>query len=234
DPLLRGQKARHELAKRRESTALRPRGIAPHRRDQGRAAARRAARKDQGSAERAAGQPHADREGLAAAVDTPGGPPRPAHPPADHPSGRARPLHRLRLPFDAPLPAAQPRRRAVGRGARPPSVRSVSAPVPLTDSEIFWFGTAASVLAGLGTTVGALAVFLLRRPSERVMIALISGAAGIMLAASFFSLLQPAFEYARARTAIEGAGLLSVVAGVFVGALALYLVHRFSPHEHFD
>ena len=54
----------------------------------------------------------------------------------------------------------------------------------------------AGVTINTGTTVGALAIFFLRRPSSRMLVALISGAAGIMLAASFFSLLQPAFEYA--------------------------------------
>ncbi|MBN1238856.1 MAG: ZIP family metal transporter [Gammaproteobacteria bacterium] len=66
------------------------------------------------------------------------------------------------------------------------------------------------------------------------MVGLISGAAGVMLAAAFFSLLQPAFEHARASSELEAAGVLSVVAGVFAGAAALYLIHRRAPHEHFE
>jgi ZIP family zinc transporter len=42
--------------------------------------------------------------------------------------------------------------------------------------------------------VGALGVFFIRRLSERLEDALLGVAAGIMLAASFFSLLLPAIE----------------------------------------
>ena len=98
--------------------------------------------------------------------------------------------------------------------------------------EVFWFGAVASLLAGLGTSVGAAAIFFVRGPTPRVMVGLISGAAGVMLAASFISLLQPAFAYGQELDAAAGA--LSVVLGVFAGAVALYLVHRYAPHEHFE
>ena len=60
------------------------------------------------------------------------------------------------------------------------------------DPEIFWYGALASLLAGLGTSLGAMAIFLMRRPSQRALVGMISGAAGVMLAATFFSLLEPA------------------------------------------
>ncbi len=101
--------------------------------------------------------------------------------------------------------------------------------------EVFWLGAVASLLAGLGTSVGAFAIFFVRRPTTRVMIGLISGAAGVMLAASFFSLLQPAFAHAQAERFFGiGTGVLTVVLGVFAGAVGLYLVHRYAPHEHFE
>jgi ZIP family zinc transporter len=102
------------------------------------------------------------------------------------------------------------------------------------DSEIFWFGAIASLLAGLGTSVGALAVFLLRRPSHRALVGLISGAAGVMLAATFFSLLEPAIEHAEARASHSGIGVAIVLVGVFIGAMMLFAIHRSSPHEHFE
>src|SRR5690606_4969465 len=99
----------------------------------------------------------------------------------------------------------------------------------------FWLGAVTSLLAGLGTSVGALAVFFLRRPTPRLMIGLISGAAGVMLAASFFSLLEPAFAYAESGRFFRiGTGALTVVVGVFAGAFGLFLLHRHAPHEHFD
>ena len=112
-------------------------------------------------------------------------------------------------------------------------VESFSVLLP-SDSDVLWLGTIASLLAGLGTTIGALGIFLMRRPSARTLNALISGAAGVMLAASFFSLLQPAIEHAEARASHIGYGVLTVIAGVFAGAAMLFYIHRFSPHEHFE
>ncbi|HET9881631.1 MAG TPA: ZIP family metal transporter [Candidatus Binatia bacterium] len=102
------------------------------------------------------------------------------------------------------------------------------------NSEVFWLGTIASFFAGLGTSIGALGIFLLRKPSARTLNVLISGAAGVMLTASFFSLLQPAIEYAEARATHNGLGALVVIAGVFAGAGMLFSIHRYSPHEHFE
>jgi ZIP family zinc transporter len=95
-------------------------------------------------------------------------------------------------------------------------------------------GAIASLFAGLGTSLGAVGIFLLRKPSARTLNALISGAAGVMLTASFFSLLQPAIEHAEARTAHNGLGALMVIAGVFAGAAMLFSIHGYSPHEHFQ
>lgn len=107
--------------------------------------------------------------------------------------------------------------------------------LPAADVDVFWLGAVTSLLAGLGTSVGALAVFFIRRPTARTMIGLISAAAGVMLAASFFSLLEPAFAYAESGRFFRiGTGALTVVLGVFAGAVGLYLVHRYSPHEHFE
>ena len=111
----------------------------------------------------------------------------------------------------------------------------MDASLQIADYEIFWLGAITSLLAGLGTAVGALAVFFLRRPTARTMIALISGAAGVMLAASFFSLLEPAFAYAQSSRFFRiGPGALTVALGVFAGAGMLFLIHRFAPHEHFE
>jgi ZIP family zinc transporter len=98
---------------------------------------------------------------------------------------------------------------------------------------IFWHGVLGSLLAGLGTGMGALGIFLLRRPSARTEDAMLSAAAGVMLAATFFSLLLPALDRADALTASKVAGVAIVAGGLLVGAAGLFLVHRFVPHEHF-
>lgn len=63
------------------------------------------------------------------------------------------------------------------------------------ETNVIWLGFVGSLLAGLGTGAGALAIFLVRRLSERTENILLSSAAGVMLAATFFSLLLPAISY---------------------------------------
>lgn len=62
---------------------------------------------------------------------------------------------------------------------------------------------------------------------------LLSLAAGIMLAASFLSLLLPGIEFAEAQEFGKAAAAGVVGGGVLFGAVMLYLIHRYVPHEHF-
>ena len=82
-------------------------------------------------------------------------------------------------------------------------------------------GSVASLCAGLATGLGAAAVLGLREPSPDRQKTLLAFAAGVMLAASFFSLILPALEQAEA----SGAGTMSaatlVVFAVMLGAWAL-------------
>lgn len=103
----------------------------------------------------------------------------------------------------------------------------------MQDSEVFWLGFIASLLAGLGTALGATWVLFFKRPSARMQDALLSAAAGVMLAAAFFSLLQPAISHAQARIGSKSGAVAMVVAGLLSGAIALFLAHRYLPHEHF-
>lgn len=89
--------------------------------------------------------------------------------------------------------------------------------------DIIFIGFTASLIAGLATGVGTLPVLFLKGFSENLLDVLIGFAAGIMLAASTFSLLVPAVEL--------GGPLISAV-GLGVGALALHLIDRFIPHFH--
>lgn len=94
-------------------------------------------------------------------------------------------------------------------------------------------GVLAGLLAGLATGLGALGVYSVRELSRRANDLLLACAAGVMLAASFFSLLTPAIEVARARSSSAGAAAALVCAAVLCGALALTIAHRSIPHEHF-
>lgn len=98
---------------------------------------------------------------------------------------------------------------------------------------VVWYGFVGSLLAGLGTAAGALGVFAVRTLSRKLEDGLLSAAAGIMLAASFFSLLLPAIEYGEIHHGTTSNAVLIVIAGLLAGAVALHVIHRWVPHEHF-
>jgi zinc transporter, ZIP family len=98
---------------------------------------------------------------------------------------------------------------------------------------IFWLGTLGSLLAGLGTGIGALGIFLIRRLNARIEDGMLSAAAGVMLAATFFSLLLPALDRADTVTSSRFAAVSLVGGGLLLGAIGLFFVHRLVPHEHF-
>jgi ZIP family zinc transporter len=101
------------------------------------------------------------------------------------------------------------------------------------ETNVIWLGFVGSLLAGLGTGVGAVAIFMVRRLSERTEDVLLSSAAGVMLAATFFSLLLPAIGYGEILYANKQLAVATVIAGFLLGAVALHLIHRYAPHEHF-
>jgi ZIP family zinc transporter len=77
--------------------------------------------------------------------------------------------------------------------------------------------------AGLATGLGGLALLLLPRPSDRLLDALLGFTAGIMLAATAFSLLVPALD--------QGT-IGEVVVGLVAGAAVLGAVDWAVPHVH--
>lgn len=80
--------------------------------------------------------------------------------------------------------------------------------------------------------LGAAPALLLRSIPKRVEHVLLGFAAGMMLAASFFSLLMPAIEIASTLTGERGSALLVVVAGLALGTLLMLGLDAFTPHEH--
>ncbi len=92
-------------------------------------------------------------------------------------------------------------------------------------------GLLASLAAGLATGVGALPALFIRRISDRVMDTMLGGAAGVMLAATSFSLVIPAIEYGN--RVWGGSGVFMAVAGIFAGAVFLDRIDKWVPHTHF-
>jgi ZIP family zinc transporter len=94
-------------------------------------------------------------------------------------------------------------------------------------------GFLGSLVAGLGTGLGALPVFLRARWSEDAQRLMLAVAGGMMLGATFFSLLTPALAQAREHGASSLGAVGVVGAGVALGALALFGAHAALPHAHF-
>jgi len=88
---------------------------------------------------------------------------------------------------------------------------------------MIWLGSVASLLAGLATGAGALPVLFTRKVSDKLLDVMLGFSAGVMLAATFFSLLVPA---------IDLGGIWVAVFGIMFGAITLHLVDRFIPHFH--
>lgn len=87
--------------------------------------------------------------------------------------------------------------------------------------EIVWLGFVASLVAGLATGFGSLPVLFIKRVSGRLLDIMLGFAAGVMLAATSFSLLVPS---------IDLGGPWVAVLGLLLGAVVLHLVDRFIPH----
>lgn len=94
-------------------------------------------------------------------------------------------------------------------------------------------GLQASLLAGLATGLGAIPVLFLRRPQPALMAPMLGLAGGMMLAASFFSLLVPAVQTVAASTAPTALGLLTAIAFI-TGAQLMQQMDRRFPHAHVE
>lgn len=84
-------------------------------------------------------------------------------------------------------------------------------------------GLVGGIVITLLNAVGALLVLVWRNPSERTLDAGLGFGAGVMLTASFTSLILPGAEVG---------GIVPVLIGIALGALALDLGNRWVPHLH--
>ncbi len=93
-------------------------------------------------------------------------------------------------------------------------------------------GFLASILAGLATGVGALPALFFKDISRNLFNSMLGAAAGVMLAATAFSLLMPGMTYGN--LIWPGKGIYIVSLGMMVGAAFLHYADRQLPHVHFD
>jgi len=114
-------------------------------------------------------------------------------------------------------------------GRRPPLLSKEEDPVENLFLQIFGenrilMGIASTLLTGLATGVGALPVLFTTQVSDRVLDILLGFAAGVMLAATAFSLIVPAVE-------LGGIGV--TIVGIFIGAVFITILDHRLPHLHF-
>jgi len=93
-------------------------------------------------------------------------------------------------------------------------------PVPL--------GILASLGAGLATGVGAIPIFFAKKISKKLLDILLGAAAGIMLAATSFSLIVPAIE--KGGGGIKGPTI--VLLGILIGGIFLDLIDKLFPNSN--
>lgn len=95
-------------------------------------------------------------------------------------------------------------------------------------------GILGSFVAGMFTVVGALPILLFRTISRGIEDTFMGFGAGVMLAATAFSLALPAIEQASADSGSAWVGVLVLALGVGAGGGMMLALHRFVPHEHFE
>ncbi|BBL74953.1 ZIP family metal transporter [Methylomagnum ishizawai] len=96
---------------------------------------------------------------------------------------------------------------------------------------IIALGALASILAGLATGLGALPALFVKEVSRTTLNAMLGGAAGVMLAATAFSLIVPGIQFGNQLW--PGWGVYVVAAGIMAGAVFLVMADQWLPYEKY-
>lgn len=92
-----------------------------------------------------------------------------------------------------------------------------------------WQALVATLFTWFLTTLGASLIFGFKTINRRVLDSMLGFAAGVMIAASFWSLLAPAIEMAEAD---GGPAWLPAVIGFLLGGIFLWSIDKVLPHLH--
>ncbi len=96
---------------------------------------------------------------------------------------------------------------------------------------IIAIGSLSSILAGLATGAGALPVLFYRHITRKTLNTMLGAAAGVMLAATAFSLIVPGIQAGNGLW--PGYGVYVVAAGIMAGAGFLVLADQWLPYEKY-
>lgn len=94
-------------------------------------------------------------------------------------------------------------------------------------------GFLGSLAVALVTAVGALPVLFGKTVSRRTNDILLGFAAGVMLSASYFSLIIPGLEISGQQYGAGAVPALIAVGCIVLGATAIFLLDERVPHQHF-
>ena len=94
---------------------------------------------------------------------------------------------------------------------------------------VVWQALAATIFTWALTAIGAGAVFLFKDVSRRALDAALGFTAGVMIAASFWSLLAPSIALSEEMGMVKW---IPPLVGFLTGALAMRMVDQILPHVH--
>lgn len=96
-----------------------------------------------------------------------------------------------------------------------------------------WMALLATTFTWAVTALGAATVFFTRTVNQKLLDAMLGFAAGVMIAASYWSLLAPAIEMSEAASASTGVpAWVPAAVGFMAGALFLFAIDKILPHLH--
>lgn len=140
---------------------------------------------------------------------------------------------------DTNLTASQPWRRVLGFAV---AAAGLLAMIDATGAHLLqWLRSnpvvasafVATLFTAAATGAGALPVLLARQISVRAQDAMLGFGAGVMLAATAFSLIVPGIAAGEALTGSRAWAAAIVAFGIAAGGMAMLALDRMLPHEHF-
>ena len=100
------------------------------------------------------------------------------------------------------------------------------------DAQSFKWALMAGTAGFLATAIGALPALLLRQLPQKFEDSMLGFAAGMMLAASTFSLIIPGIDAGKEIFNSQFVSVMVVVAGLALGVMLMLGLDQFTPHEH--